>query len=25
GSSGLKGGLVADGTCDCYIRVGKNG
>ncbi|URJ99979.1 3'(2'),5'-bisphosphate nucleotidase CysQ [Pasteurella multocida] len=25
GSSGLKGGLVADGTCDCYIRVGKTG
>ncbi|VEI58682.1 3'(2'),5'-bisphosphate nucleotidase [Pasteurella multocida] len=25
GSSGLKSGLVADGTCDCYIRLGKTG
>ncbi|HDR1021469.1 TPA: 3'(2'),5'-bisphosphate nucleotidase CysQ [Pasteurella multocida] len=25
GSSGLKSGLVAEGTCDCYVRLGKTG
>ncbi|KGQ70361.1 3'-5'-bisphosphate nucleotidase [Chelonobacter oris] len=25
GSSGLKGALVAEGRCDCYIRLGKTG
>ncbi|WP_386695393.1 3'(2'),5'-bisphosphate nucleotidase CysQ [Lonepinella sp. MS14435] len=25
GSSGLKGGLVADGTADCYVRLGDTG
>ncbi|MGC6406800.1 3'(2'),5'-bisphosphate nucleotidase CysQ [Bisgaard Taxon 45] len=25
GSSGLKGGLVAEGICDCYVRIGKTG
>ncbi|WP_424406942.1 3'(2'),5'-bisphosphate nucleotidase CysQ [Pasteurella sp. PK-2025] len=25
GSSGLKSGLVAEGSCDCYVRLGKTG